>query len=81
MTRLQVKQAVQIIVVARLLLDQKLNRPGKRVETLFDIHFQVETGYLRAPRRGPFKRDWRSLCGFRLGLLMMKVPLPWYSAL
>lgn len=37
--------------------------------------------YLRAPLCGLFSLDWRRLCGLRLGLLMMKVPLPWYSAL
>jgi hypothetical protein len=32
--------------------------------------------YFRAPRRGFFRRDCRSLADFRLGLLMMNVPLP-----
>jgi len=36
--------------------------------------------YFRAPRRGFFNRDWRSLPDLRFGLLMMKVPLPWLSA-
>ena len=36
--------------------------------------------YLRAPRRGFFTLDCRSLPDFRLGLLIMKVPLPWASA-
>jgi len=36
--------------------------------------------YLRAPRCGFFNLDCRSLPDFRLGLLMMKVPLPWASA-
>lgn len=33
------------------------------------------------PVLGLFKRSWRSLRRLRLGLLMMKVPLPRYSAL
>ena len=37
--------------------------------------------YFRLPRSGFFNCDWRALAFFRLGLLMMKVPLPWYSAL
>src|ERR1700730_12444220 len=37
-------------------------------------------GYFRAPRCGFFNRDCRSLRDLRLGLLMTKVPLPWYSA-
>ena len=37
-------------------------------------------GYFRAPRWGFFNRDCRSLRPLRLGLLIMKVPLPWYSA-
>src|SRR5580700_8946232 len=36
--------------------------------------------YFRAPRRGFFTLDCRSLPDFRLGLLIMKVPLPWASA-
>jgi hypothetical protein len=36
--------------------------------------------YFRAPRCGFFNLDCRSLGFFRLGLLMMKVPLPWASA-
>src|SRR6202167_309503 len=36
--------------------------------------------YFRAPRCGFFNLDCRSLGRFRLGLLMMKVPLPWASA-
>src|SRR5580700_3354353 len=36
--------------------------------------------YLRAPRRGFFNLDCRSLGFFRLGLLIIKVPLPWASA-
>jgi hypothetical protein len=35
---------------------------------------------LRAPRRGFFSLDCRSLPDFRFGLLMMNVPLPRYSA-
>lgn len=38
-------------------------------------------GYFRLPRCGFFNCDWRALLFFRLGLLIMKVPLPWYSAL
>src|SRR5205823_4476455 len=37
--------------------------------------------YFRAPRRGPFSLDCRSFRDLRLGLWMMKVPLPRYSAL
>ncbi len=37
--------------------------------------------YFRAPRLGCFKMDCRRLAAFRFGLLMMKVPLPMYSAL
>jgi hypothetical protein len=37
--------------------------------------------YFRAPRWGCFNFDWRRLAALRLGLLMMKVPLPMYSAL
>ena len=37
-------------------------------------------GYFRAPRWGFFNLDCRSLRPLRLGLLIMKVPLPWYSA-
>jgi hypothetical protein len=36
--------------------------------------------YFRAPRLGFFTLDCRSFPDFRLGLLMMKVPLPWASA-
>jgi len=36
--------------------------------------------YFRAPRCGFFNLDCRSLGPFRLGLLMIKVPLPWASA-
>src|ERR1700691_3212422 len=36
--------------------------------------------YFRAPRCGFFNLDCRSLGFFRLGLLIMKVPLPWASA-
>src|SRR5579864_657783 len=32
--------------------------------------------YLRAPRRRLFSFDCRRLCALRLGLLMLKVPLP-----
>lgn len=38
-------------------------------------------GYFRLPRCGFFNCDWRALVFFRLGLLMINVPLPWYSAL
>jgi hypothetical protein len=37
-------------------------------------------GYFRAPRCGFFSLDCRSLRPLRLGLLITKVPLPWYSA-
>ena len=37
--------------------------------------------YLREPRRGFFTSVCRTLFFFRFGLLMMKVPLPTYSAL
>jgi hypothetical protein len=37
--------------------------------------------YLRDPRVVFFRFDWRCLFFFRFGLLMMKVPLPTYSAL
>lgn len=33
------------------------------------------------PVLGLFRRNWRSLRRLRFGLLMMKVPLPMYSAL
>ena len=33
-------------------------------------------GYLRAPRCGFLSFDWRIFRALRLGLLMMKVPLP-----
>lgn len=36
--------------------------------------------YLRMPGLGLFRRSWRSLRGLRLGLWMIKVPLPMYSA-
>ncbi len=38
-------------------------------------------GYFRLPRCGFFNCDCRALVFFRLGLLIIKVPLPWYSAL
>jgi hypothetical protein len=41
---------------------------------------QDHQDYLRAPRCGFFNLDCRSLGRLRLGLLMMKVPLPWASA-
>src|SRR5271155_4016981 len=37
-------------------------------------------GYFLAPRCGFFNLDCRSLRPLRLGLLITKVPLPWYSA-
>jgi hypothetical protein len=37
--------------------------------------------YFRAPRRGCFNFDCRRFAAFRFGLLMIKVPLPMYSAL
>ena len=37
--------------------------------------------YLREPRCGFFRLDWRTLVFFRFGLLITKVPLPRYSAL
>jgi hypothetical protein len=37
--------------------------------------------YLREPRFRFFKRVWRIFAFLRLGLLMMKVPLPMYSDL
>ena len=39
------------------------------------------TVYLREPRPGLRSLVWRILCFFRFGLLMVKVPLPKYSAL
>ena len=39
------------------------------------------TNYLRAPRCGFFRLVWRRLALVRLGLLIMNVPLPRYSAL
>jgi hypothetical protein len=38
-------------------------------------------GYLRDPRVVFFRFDWRCFAFFLFGLLMMKVPLPRYSAL
>lgn len=38
-------------------------------------------GYLRDPRLTFFRFDWRCFVLLRFGLLMMKVPLPTYSAL
>ena len=38
-------------------------------------------GYLREPRLGFFRAVWRIFDFLRFGLLMMKVPLPMYSAL
>ena len=37
--------------------------------------------YFREPRRGFFRSVWRILIFLRLGLLIMKVPLPRFSAL
>jgi hypothetical protein len=37
--------------------------------------------YFREPRPGLRNLVWRSLCFFRLGLLIKNVPLPKYSAL
>jgi len=37
--------------------------------------------YFRAPRCGFFNLVWRRLALVRFGLLMLKVPLPKYSAL
>jgi hypothetical protein len=37
---------------------------------------QRQQYYFRAPRWGLFRRDCLSFADFRLGLLMMKVPLP-----
>ncbi len=37
--------------------------------------------YLREPRFRFFRRVWRIFVFLRFGLLMMKVPLPMYSAL
>ena len=43
-------------------------------------HLRGSACYFRAPRCGFFNLDCRSLRPFRLGLLITKVPLPWYSA-
>jgi hypothetical protein len=40
-----------------------------------------EEFYFRAPRRGCFNFDCRLFADLRFGLLMIKVPLPMYSAL
>jgi hypothetical protein len=37
--------------------------------------------YFLAPRRGCFNFDCRLFAALRFGLLMIKVPLPMYSAL
>lgn len=49
--------------------------PGGVLSTLEKYRY-----YFRAPRCGFFNLDCRSLGFFRLGLLIMKVPLPWASA-
>ena len=40
----------------------------------------IYASYLREPRRGFRSSDWRTLVFLRLGLLILKVPLPTYSA-
>ena len=50
---------------------------GADPEELISEKFRA---YLREPRRGFRSCDWRDLIFFRLGLLILKVPLPTYSA-
>jgi hypothetical protein len=46
-----------------------------------DRNLQIRVGYLREPRVVFFRFDWRCFVLLRFGLLMIKVPLPTYSAL
>ena len=48
---------------------------------LFLGRFGTGADYFRAPRCGFFRLVWRRLALARLGLLIVKVPLPRYSAL
>src|SRR6266478_4177835 len=51
-----------------------------KVQRTTSTNHRSPATYLRAPAWGFFKRDCRSLPDLRLGLLITKVPLPWYSA-
>jgi hypothetical protein len=51
----------------------RLAAPVKRADSAHRGRGHV---YLRAPRCGFFKRDWRVFLLFRFGLLIRKVPLP-----
>jgi hypothetical protein len=56
---------------------------NKEIRMIVESNAEVialDPDYFRALRWGFFNFDWRIL-RVLLGLLMVKVPLPWYSAL